>query len=114
MRAALERSPALFERTQSMMPHENVLPMDTHRPVVRSDRTIGAILVEEGKLTPVIDRTYSLSEAADALRYVQAGYARGSTLSSKTPLHKGIFYSGREDMCRKRDSNSHGLAAGGF
>jgi len=35
-----------------MMPHENVLPMDTHRPVVRSDRTIGAILVEEGKLTP--------------------------------------------------------------
>jgi protein-tyrosine kinase len=37
-----------------MQQHENVLPMDTHRgaPVVRSERTIGAILVEEGKLTP--------------------------------------------------------------
>ena len=33
---------------------ENVLPLDQHRPggLVRSERTIGAILVEEGKLTP--------------------------------------------------------------
>ena len=39
-----------------MSPHsENVLPIEPHReraPVVRSERTIGAILVEEGKLTP--------------------------------------------------------------
>lgn len=40
---------------------EKILPIEPHRGVVRSDRTIGAILVEEGKLTPreverVLDR----------------------------------------------------------
>jgi NADPH:quinone reductase-like Zn-dependent oxidoreductase len=34
-------------------------------------------LVESGKLTPAIDRTYPLSEAAAAIRYVQEGHARG-------------------------------------
>ena len=31
----------------------------------------------EGKVTPVIDRTYPLAEAADALRYLGEGHARG-------------------------------------
>jgi NADPH:quinone reductase-like Zn-dependent oxidoreductase len=34
-------------------------------------------LVEEGKLRPVIDRTYKLSDAPDALRYLVEGHARG-------------------------------------
>jgi NADPH:quinone reductase-like Zn-dependent oxidoreductase len=34
-------------------------------------------LIEAGKLTPVIDRTYSLSEVPDAIRYMSAGRARG-------------------------------------
>ena len=34
-------------------------------------------LIEAGKVMPVIDRTYPLSEAADALRYLEAGSARG-------------------------------------
>ena len=34
-------------------------------------------LVEAGKVTPVIDRTYSLSEVPDALRYLHQGQARG-------------------------------------
>jgi NADPH:quinone reductase-like Zn-dependent oxidoreductase len=37
-------------------------------------------LVEAGKLTPVIDRTYPLGETADALRYLQAGHARGKVV----------------------------------
>ena len=32
--------------------NENVVPMDSHRALVRTDRCIGALLVEEGKLTP--------------------------------------------------------------
>jgi NADPH:quinone reductase-like Zn-dependent oxidoreductase len=32
-------------------------------------------LIEDGKVTPVIDRTFSLAEAADALRYVETGHA---------------------------------------
>ena len=34
-------------------------------------------LIEAGKVTPVIDRTYPLSEVPDAIRYLHAGRARG-------------------------------------
>ena len=34
-------------------------------------------LIEAGKITPVIDRTYPLSQAADAIRYLEKGHARG-------------------------------------
>lgn len=37
-------------------------------------------LVETGKLMPVIDRTYRLSETAEALSYVGAGHARGKVV----------------------------------
>lgn len=34
-------------------------------------------LIETGKLTPIIDRTYPLSQAPQALRHVRSGHARG-------------------------------------
>ncbi len=37
-------------------------------------------LAEAGKLAPVIDRTYPLSEAADAIRYAETGHARGKVV----------------------------------
>jgi NADPH:quinone reductase-like Zn-dependent oxidoreductase len=37
-------------------------------------------LLEAGTVTPVIDRTYSLSETADAVRYVGQGHARGKVV----------------------------------
>jgi NADPH:quinone reductase-like Zn-dependent oxidoreductase len=37
-------------------------------------------LVETGKVVPVIDRRYSLSESAEALRYLGAGHARGKVV----------------------------------
>jgi NADPH:quinone reductase-like Zn-dependent oxidoreductase len=37
-------------------------------------------LIEAGKLTPVIDRTYPLGEAADAIRYLEKGHARGKVV----------------------------------
>jgi NADPH:quinone reductase-like Zn-dependent oxidoreductase len=36
--------------------------------------------LEAGKLTPVIDRTYSLSEVPEAMRYLQGGHARGKII----------------------------------
>jgi 2-desacetyl-2-hydroxyethyl bacteriochlorophyllide A dehydrogenase len=39
-------------------------------------------LLEAGKVKPVIDRRYSLSEAAEALRYVGEGHARGKVIIS--------------------------------
>ena len=37
-------------------------------------------MVDTGKVTPVIDRTYPLDEAAEAIRYVEAGHARGKVV----------------------------------
>ena len=37
-------------------------------------------LIESGTVTPVIDRTYPLSEAAEAIRYVETGHTRGKTV----------------------------------
>jgi NADPH:quinone reductase-like Zn-dependent oxidoreductase len=39
-----------------------------------------AELAEAGKLTPVVDRTYPLDEAADAIRYLETGHARGKVV----------------------------------
>jgi NADPH:quinone reductase-like Zn-dependent oxidoreductase len=37
-------------------------------------------LLEAGKIVPVIDRRYPLSEVADALRYLEEGHARGKVI----------------------------------
>lgn len=37
-------------------------------------------LIEAGKVTPVIDRTYPLSEAPKAIRHVEEGHARGKVV----------------------------------
>jgi NADPH:quinone reductase-like Zn-dependent oxidoreductase len=39
-----------------------------------------ADLMQSGKMTPVIDRTYKLNETADALRYLETGHARGKVV----------------------------------
>ena len=37
-------------------------------------------LLVDGKVTPVIDRSYPLSEAAEAIRYLEQGHARGKVV----------------------------------
>ena len=37
-------------------------------------------LAETGKIVPVIDRTYPLAEAAEAIRYLETGHARGKVV----------------------------------
>jgi NADPH:quinone reductase-like Zn-dependent oxidoreductase len=37
-------------------------------------------LIEAGKVTPVIDRTYPLTEAPQAIRYLEQGHARGKVV----------------------------------
>jgi NADPH:quinone reductase-like Zn-dependent oxidoreductase len=37
-------------------------------------------LIEAGKLAPVIDRTYPLREAAQAISYLEQGHARGKVV----------------------------------
>ena len=37
-------------------------------------------LIEAGKVAPVIDRTYPLSEVPDAIGYVGGGHAKGKVV----------------------------------
>ena len=48
--------------------------------ITRADLLVLKELVEAGKVTPVVDRTYPLSEAAAAMRYLEAGQARGKVV----------------------------------
>jgi NADPH:quinone reductase and related Zn-dependent oxidoreductases len=48
----------------------------------KQDMTFLADLMQSGKITPVIDRTYKLNQTADALRYLEQGHARGKVVIS--------------------------------
>ena len=46
----------------------------------QKDLTILADLMQSGKVTPVIDRTYKLSEVSAAIAYLEQGHARGKVV----------------------------------
>jgi NADPH:quinone reductase-like Zn-dependent oxidoreductase len=46
----------------------------------REDLSIMGELMEAGKVTPVIDRCYSLSEVPEAIRYLEQAHARGKVV----------------------------------
>src|SRR5437660_871242 len=46
------------------------------------DLTILADMMQAGTVKPVIDRTYPLSQIADAIRYLEQGHARGKVIIS--------------------------------
>jgi NADPH:quinone reductase-like Zn-dependent oxidoreductase len=46
----------------------------------KEDVTVLAGLLQSGKVTPVIDKTYKLDQTADALRYLEQGHARGKVV----------------------------------
>lgn len=46
----------------------------------RADLDLMRALVEEGKVTPMIDRRYPLSEVAEAIRYLERGHAQGKVV----------------------------------
>jgi NADPH:quinone reductase-like Zn-dependent oxidoreductase len=48
----------------------------------KEDLTVLGDLMQAGKVTPVIDRTYKLSETSEALRYLEKGHARGKVVIS--------------------------------
>lgn len=66
----------------------------TMRPLVTKPRSDDLQflreLIEAGSVTPVIDRTYPLSEAADAIRYLETGRARGKVVISVTSKERSL------------------------
>jgi NADPH:quinone reductase-like Zn-dependent oxidoreductase len=62
-------SPAVSQRMTFFLAHQN-----------NDDLVILRDLLQTRKVTPVIDRTYPLSEAAEAIRYLEQGHARGKVV----------------------------------
>jgi len=46
----------------------------------KEDLTILRDLMQSGKVTPVIDKTYTLSQVPDAIRHLETGHARGKVV----------------------------------
>jgi len=65
----LVQSPAVSQRTVSFLAHQN-----------RDDLAVLRELLDAGRVTPVIDRTYRLNEVAEAIRYLETGHARGKVV----------------------------------
>jgi NADPH:quinone reductase-like Zn-dependent oxidoreductase len=55
------------------------------KPVQHADLALIAKLAEDGKVMPVIDRSYPLADAAEAVRYLEAGHARGKVVVTFRP-----------------------------
>jgi NADPH:quinone reductase-like Zn-dependent oxidoreductase len=51
-----------------------------HAKINGEDLAILAGLVQRGTVIPVVDRTYSLRETAEAVRHVESGHARGKVV----------------------------------
>ena len=48
----------------------------------KADMAVLADLLQTGKMTPVIDRTYKLNEVPEAIKYLEQGHARGKVVIS--------------------------------
>ncbi|MEU9012568.1 NAD(P)-dependent alcohol dehydrogenase [Streptomyces sp. NPDC048479] len=68
LRAAM-LSPFVSQRLRMLVSTEN-----------QEDLQLLGKLIEAGKLTPIVDRTYSLSEVPKAIQYLRAGHACGKVV----------------------------------
>jgi NADPH:quinone reductase-like Zn-dependent oxidoreductase len=70
-----------FDRQILRAPILSLFARQRLRPFVSKERSEDLVvlkrLIEAGKVTPVIDRTYPLGDAPEAIRYLEAGHARG-------------------------------------
>src|SRR5882724_497736 len=64
----------------------------------KADLTFLRDLMAEGKLTPVVEKTYPVSETAEGVRYLQQGHVRGKiviNVTSDPPSHQATARQGK-------------------
>jgi NADPH:quinone reductase-like Zn-dependent oxidoreductase len=73
-----------FDRGVIRAPILSLFMSQTLRPLIATERSADLValkeLIEDGKVRPVIDRTYQLSEVPEAIRYLAQGHARGKVV----------------------------------
>ena len=71
-------------------------------------------LLEVGKLTPVVDNTYLLSEVSEAIRYLEEGHAQGNGVipCEGNPKEDSCSHSVGEDATNDHRSGSRGCVPG--
>jgi NADPH:quinone reductase-like Zn-dependent oxidoreductase len=73
-----------FDRMILRAPAMSVFSRQRLRSLVSKERSEDLLvlkeLIEAGKVMPVIDRTYPLREAPEAIRYLEEGHARGKVV----------------------------------
>lgn len=69
----------LFGPLISMAGNKKIVGLGTAKPN-KKDLLFLKELLEAGKIKPVIDRRYPLSEVPDAIRYLEQGHARGKVV----------------------------------
>jgi len=70
---------AFQSKWESMFGEKKLVPLPMKRPTQQDFLDLRELL-ETGKMTPVIDKRYELSEVPDALRYIGKGHARGKII----------------------------------
>jgi len=68
----------IFARVRSLLSEQKLLGLISKER--HKDLLTLRDLIEAGKLTPVIDRTYPLRNAPQAIRYLEQGHARGKVV----------------------------------
>jgi NADPH:quinone reductase-like Zn-dependent oxidoreductase len=73
-----------FDRQILRAPILSAFVRQTLRPLTLRERSEDLLvlreLIEAGKVTPVIDKTYPLREVPEAIRHLEEGHARGKTV----------------------------------
>ena len=67
-------SPAPEKAAESPQPEKAVAPAK------KKDLLIIKDLLEDGKIKPIIDKTFSMEQASEAHRYIEEGKKKGSVL----------------------------------
>lgn len=70
---------ALIGQWSSITGNKKMMPLPPKQPTT-SDLNFLSELIEDGNVVPIIDRSYSLSEVPQALRYLERGHARGKVV----------------------------------
>ncbi len=74
-RSVLLANPLLFMR--------QLADADFSMPSKKDTMAVLRVLLEQGKITPVVDRTFPLGEVPEAIRYLKSGHVQAKVVNNR-------------------------------